>query len=69
MQNVVQFLFSSLQNSPFSVLKNFDDFGEFLCIDIKNIDINTQKLSKVQGLCREYLKENKGSWRRHIHFL
>ena len=36
MNNVVQFLFSSLQNSLFSVLKNFDDHGEFYVADVRS---------------------------------
>ena len=34
MQNFLKFLCSSLQNSPFPVLKNFDDYFEFYTADI-----------------------------------
>lgn len=43
MNDVVKFLFSSLQNSPFDVLKNFDDYCEFLCIDVKDIGFKKNK--------------------------
>ena len=35
MKDVVKFLFSSLQNSPFDVLKNFDDYGKIYVADVK----------------------------------
>ena len=47
MQNFLKFLCSSLQNSPFPVLKNFDDYFEFYTADI-------MKTYKASGKDRTY---------------